>query len=321
MLFMQLPALPVRIDLLKAYARFVAAAGDPASPRPLVLPSGKFFPDLFQGDQASLDRLAHRMQALSGLQEVELRLEVLDGEGSGGGCSTGACAPSAPVEQTPQRLEQNGSVWTLRVMQAEVGNPVALTANLARVLGHAFASRIAPQASPERAALAGDLAAVSLGFGHLLLEGSYIYSKSCGGPSIGRVTALSCPEVAVLVAAFLTLQGQSARAALKHGGVTQQALLKEAFAWMSTNREMTRALRADPKTFAESEVHAVETQPWLVRLFGSGKAKPPRAPQTLDEMEAWAERNLPGPSKESSKDSASKDDGLRQLVDEALGPK
>ena len=61
---------------------------------------------------------------------------------------------------------------------------------------------------PRGPALASDpayaeLAALSLGFGVLLLEASYLYSKSCGGPSVQRATALQTDELSGLFALFL----------------------------------------------------------------------------------------------------------------------
>lgn len=319
---MQLPEMSVREAILRSYASFVASAGGRVPERPLVLPNGTFFPDTFHGDQASLNRLLARMLSLTGMEAAPIRAELTEGDGGGGGgCGTGACGPSVSAADGP-RLQHVDGTWVIRVPPMEIGQPTVLTANLARVIGHVFALEVNPNASADSVPLVGELAAVSLGLGLLVLQGSYIYSKSCGGPSIGQVTAMSCPEAALSVAAFLASQGTSARAALKHSEITQRTLLKEACGFIASNADVTQMLRSDPARLARANLALVETQPWLVRVLGRGSSRRKRDPETLEEMEAMAAAaaSEPGPrALRAAKTSSPEADDLRALVDEAFG--
>ncbi len=318
---MQLPDMPVREAILRSYAGFLTQAGGRVAERPLVLPTGKFFPDSFHGDQPSLDRLLTRMLSLVSMEDVRFRAELTEGApgGGGGGCGSGACGPGAGPSDGP-RLRQEDGTWVVRVPPGELGNPTVLTSNLARIVGHVFALDVTPETPVDELPLLGELAAVSLGLGLLVLQGSYVYAKSCGGPSIGQVTAMSCPEAALSVAAFLASSGTSPRAALKHCEITQRTLLKEACGFVASNPDVTKMLRDAPARLASANLNLVETQPWLVRILGrrpSGRTN--RTPETLEEMEAMAAAAAPQtPSRDQAAASA-ETDSLRALVDEAFG--
>ena len=58
---MELPSPETRRALVGAYALVSARLALQSSPRPLVLPNGEFFPDVFTGDEASVQRLLDRL--------------------------------------------------------------------------------------------------------------------------------------------------------------------------------------------------------------------------------------------------------------------
>lgn len=308
-------------------------AGEPL----LVLPSSEFFPDTFRGDQAGVEALCARMQGYAGLESVNLTIELVDdgsepagGSCGTGGCGTGACATPAATKDRP-RLERSVGGWLLRVPTAELRNPIVLTSRLATLLGAvALAER-----HPEGDTLAGDpceaeLTATALGFGVLLLEASYLYSKSCGGPNVQRATALGCDELAVLLALAAARDGHSLKPAFAELGTTQRALLSEAKSTIDASPSLTQRLREQPERVARGDFKLRDGGSLLSRLFGKKPSKSAsdreaaalRALErgaSLDEVEALVgpvSARKPATAQASTR--ARNDDDIRALVDEAL---
>src|SRR6478735_3639359 len=195
---MELPNSEVRQGLVAAYAEVVARLDLLSTERALVLPNGEFFPDTFTGDEASV----HRLLEHAGLSDMALTARFW-GE-SAEGCGTGACGSCGPAQPEPQaepvqRLIDAGEHWQVNVLPAEVASPVALGSGLCQAIALAV---LREADTPPRLPLdlAVDLTAIGLGYGVILLEGSHIYRKSCGGPSIARTTALGPTEVALMLA-------------------------------------------------------------------------------------------------------------------------
>jgi len=195
---------------------------------------------------------------------------------------------------------------------------VALSSALCRAL--ALAVLREADAPPNNMALdlAVDLTAVALGFGVLLLEGSHIYRKSCGGPSIGRVTALGPTELALAVVLSAAVQEQPLRKVSKHLSATQQEAFAEAKVWADSNAALASLLRQNPERVANGEFTLKEPASWLGRWLGS-KVRPAATPETastIEELEAALE-NAPAP-RTVPKTRDAKFDEIRRLVDEAL---
>src|SRR5690242_177272 len=126
--------------IVERYARLLAAVGDELGERPLVVPTGEFFPDRYDGDPASVGRLVARMAAHAGLGDVPLTARVVDvdaPEAPHQGCSSGCAVPVASAAGVP-RLVDDGDGFVLNVPSAELGHPVVLTTMVARALGHVF---------------------------------------------------------------------------------------------------------------------------------------------------------------------------------------
>lgn len=303
----------------------------------LVLPSGEFFPDRFRGDQAGVEALCARMQGYAALESVNLSIELLDdgsapagGSCGTGGCGTGACATPSRTQDLP-RLARSANGWLLRVPAAELQNPIVLTSRLATLLGAvALAER-----HPEGETLAADpveaeLTATALGFGVLLLEASYLYSKSCGGPNVQRATTLGCDELAVLLALAAARDGHPLKPAFAELGTTQRALLSEAKSTVDASPTLVARLRDEPERVARGDFKLRDGGSIFSRLFGK------KAPKTAGDREAAALRALergasldevealvapvtakkPAPAKANG--GKRDDDDLRSLVDEAL---
>ncbi len=297
--------------LIESYARLLARAGEEIGERPLVLPTAEFFPDEFHGDEASLRRLLKRMRRHAGLFDVPIRGRVLAAEedsAPGSSCSSGACAAPVAEETRALRVVEDGDGWRIQAPAAELKHPVVLTANLARALGLVFLlETLGPGeslAAPVEVNI--EIAAVALGFGELLLEASHIYQKSCGGPSIGQVTALTHPELALLSALFVAMHDYSPRKLKKHLPVTQAETFDKMVDLVHLNKKLVRRMREAPADIAAGDftLKAVgkknsreEDEPSLAELEAAFRAAPPkRTPKKADPL----------------------DDELAALVDEAL---
>lgn len=311
---MDFPGPAERRGIVERYARLLGAVGHEIGERPLVLPDSTFFPDRFTGDAASAAALVERMMLHAGLSDVPLSTRVVDDpepeSPHGGGCSSGCQVPAALAASVP-RLTDDGETWTLNIPNYELAHSVVLTTMVARALGHVLLVETLPSGARAEAPVevTADYAAVALGFGSLMLEGAYIYSKGCGGPQIASVTAASLGELALVTALFIEGRGLSARRALGALGTTQRAVLSEAQSWARSNPTLVKALRGDPLSVARGEVRLEEEKPWLLRILKKTETGP-ELPGDLEtsQVPRAAAPSVPDPER----------DELRSLVDEAL---
>lgn len=314
----QLPE-PVVRAIVQRYARLIQRLGPELGERPLVLPTEKFFPDTFQGDAKSLRRLVKRMQEHAGMSDIPVKPVLIDPEGEahahGGGCGTGGCSvPKAANTESPTRLVDDGDGWRLQLEEAELRHPVALTTTVARALAYVFLmeTKNEGESIDEPIELSVDLAAVALGFGELLLEGSHIYSKGCGGPSVAKLTALGPAELSVACVLFAARGEHSARALAKELPPTQREAFDDARALLERNSSLLRALREAPERLAEGDFDLAKDKPLFGGLFGK---KTHDDDLSLAELEAMLQ-TAPRPKQAKKKDRAT--DELASLVDEAL---
>ncbi len=320
---MELPNTDVRRGLVSAYALVAErlALLDAPSARPLVLPNGDYFPDLFTGDEASVQRLLDRLLAHAGLSDMAVVAQFWGLGEDDASCGTGACGSCGPTPAEPEsveRLVDAGDFWQVNVLPAETQQPVALSSALCRAVALAVLREADHPPTNLELDLAVDLTAVALGFGVLLLEGSHMYRKSCGGPSIGRVTALGPSELALVLALSALVNEQPLRKVSKHLSPTQQEAFAEAKAWADSNPALGPLLRQHPERAIRGEFELREPASWLGRWLGNKAQRTPRAETagTIEELEAAlqsAARPLPAP-----KPPDPKLEEIRRLVDEAL---
>jgi hypothetical protein len=255
------------------YAKVARSLGVRQGEPLLILPNGDFFPDRFRGDQGSIEALVARLTGYAGLDvAVGARLVGAEAEGCGdGSCGTGGCGTGAalPSDARMRTLRQDGE-WTIEVPAQELGDPIVLTARLASAL--AAITWLESGEVDEVSAQHAEVAAVTLGFGVLLLEASYLYRKSCGGPSVGRATALDCRSLSVLFSLFLAREGLTPRAARAELGATQQALLDSAWLLVDESPTLVGALKNDLDRVAAGRFPLRDGGSWLGRLFGKRKA-------------------------------------------------
>lgn len=333
--------------------------------RALVLPNGKYFPDKFSGDSASVARLMRRIQEHAGMTDVPIQTKVIGGEpdetavtkadkphtckgdcggggcdgcdGSchdrksaapntsqscGGGCGSG-CGVAEDVMGNEPRLLDLGDSWRVQVPIQELKQPLVLTTNLARAVGYIFLVETRDAAHPkyQNMDVAADLASTLLGFGALLLSGSHIYSKSCGGPQVRRITALGCGELAVATVLGAHRQQQDLRPLLRELEATQKAAVTEAEQWLRERPRIVEQFTSDPARLAHGEIPMAAANGGLfARLFGkrtsSLDADPDSSIAELEAMLAEAPLAAKKPARSSRQDPRA--DELRALVDEAL---
>jgi hypothetical protein len=329
-----LPDLAGRGELVRRYAHLLHHFGKEIGARPLVRQNAEFFPDRFDKDAPSVERLVRRLQTHAGLLDVPLdvRLVPLElaeaGTNASKGCGSGACgtgcgtpgasADSASEDGSIRRLEERAQGWTLNVFDAELHHPVALTTQLALALAEVFLAETSSARAPVEAprGVSRDLACVALGLGSLVLEGSYIYSKSCGGPSVTRLTDLSVGEIAIAQSLFIALGRCSARAfgrgALSELGTTQRALLDEANDWTASNSTLVTQLATNPGHLATRAPEVREARSWLLRVF----ERPPQRTSSDELPELNLDR--PAPPRPRRGPRTREQEELAALVDEAL---
>jgi hypothetical protein len=271
-------------DLVQRYASIIERFGADIGKRPMVLPNGRFFPDTFTGDFPSVRRLLGRMQGHAGMSDIPIALgvagaEELDAACGSGGCGSGSCAtPGAPAGPAAARLVDLGDGWQINIDPSEARNPVVLTAALARSLGHVFLLEETSLERPieEPLEVSIELTTVALGLGTLLLSGSYLYQKSCGGPNVSRLTALGVGELAVVFAMFAKHSGHNLRRARAELDATQRERLGDAETWLLSNPHVSQLLQQDPLRLTLGDFELSAPKSWMARLL-SGLAPSSRA--------------------------------------------
>jgi hypothetical protein len=279
---MDLPDDRMLRELVQRYASLIERFGADVGKRPMVLPNGEFFPDVFRGDLPSVGRLLRRMQLHAGMSDIPIEIGVVDPDAAAEACGSGACGSCATPSVGPQvslaRLVDLGDGWRVNIAPVEAQNPVVLTAALARALGHVFLLEETSAERPieEPLEVSVELTTVALGLGTLLLSGSYLYQKSCGGPNVACLTALGVGELAVAFTLFAKHQGHSLRRARAELEVTQREQLGEAETWLLSNPRVSQLLASDPLRLVLGDFELSAPKSWAMRLL-SGLAPSARA--------------------------------------------
>lgn len=321
---MDLPAEPQLRWILRHTANLLQQGAEPVGG--LIQPTADFFPDRFDGSPASLLALTRRVQAHAGLGDLKVDLSVVmpDGEEKAVGCSSGACGGTGKIEARLDRVavREDGS-YAVAISAGEIRNPTVLTTALVRSVAFMFMNESGAYDGirPAEREPCTDLAAVLLGFGVLVANGSYIYMKGCGAVQVHSATRMPVDELAVALALFCKLHDVSERAAARHLELTPKEHFEEAFAWASSNASVVRLLRAKPRAIEEDGYSLSPARSWLARALGVGKKK--RAVTPEDEIAALERSIAEGQVKASPKRALSaekqrKIEELKALVDESF---
>jgi hypothetical protein len=234
--------------IVTEYARLRAGHGDAIGSPPLVQPTSAFFPDEFSRDAPSVARLLHRIMSYAPIADdlpVELAFEAAGVAAAG--CGSLACESREEGDGGP-RVEEREDGYRVWLGAAELSEPTALAASLARAVGamvlfEAGAERRGPEAGP-----AGEVAAAACGFGVLLANGAAIWAKSCGGLRMAKVTAMSVDEIALCLALFVGVGDARPAEARAHLGTTQREAFELALSWVDSNPRLLDVLRTSPES-------------------------------------------------------------------------
>jgi len=222
------------------------------------------------------------------------------------------------------RLVDLGDGWRIQVPVAELSHPVALTTNLARALGVVFLVETSSTANPIDGSLdrQAEILSCLLGFGSLLLAGSYVYSKSCGGPRVGKITTLGPGELGFVTALFTKLQGHELRPLLRELDATQKDAVEKAADWLEERPALVERFITDPSKLATGDIPmAAVTTGFFARLFGKPKREREATVDVegnLAELEALLADSPNPKAKRPIRQPDPKVDELKALVDEAL---
>lgn len=245
----------------------------------------------------------------------------------GSSCGSGSCGSCGPIPDSGMsepRLVDLGDSWLIQIPTSEFGHDLALTTNIAKTLGLILLLDTLPKGAmlEEPVELSAEIAGTALGFGALLLEGSYLYSKSCGGPKIGRITRLSCSELAILTALFVARGKHKSRNLKRHLGTTQAAAYREAEALIQANRDVVDMLKSDAGKLACGDFTLKTSTSLWDRLFGAKRSNSNGVISSGDfdihELETMLEVE-PSPVKRQKPRAPDRvQEELRALVDDAF---
>ena len=145
-------------------------------------------------------------------------------------------------------------------MATDVSNADVLSTSLARSVG----ALILHEAGERVGAVTSELAATACGFGVLLLNGSAVWAKACGGLRMAQATVTPVEEMAVALALFVAIHGHKVSEARKHLGATQREAFDVAQDWVESNEALVATLRDRPGQLAAG---AIDFEP-VRGLFG-----------------------------------------------------
>jgi hypothetical protein len=232
--------------IVKTVAHLRAAHGSAIGAPALVQPTAEYFPDEFRPDVSSVGQLLRRMMGYAPLSsELGIELALLVPEPShAGGCGSAACgSPGSGGGSGGVGVYELENSYRVVVAATDVGNPDVLSTSLARSVG----ALVLHEAGEFVSAETSEIAAAVCGFGVLLLNGSAVWAKSCGGLRMAQATVLPVEETAVALALFAAIHGYKPPQARKHLGATQREALDVAQDWVESNPMLIASLRDRPQ--------------------------------------------------------------------------
>jgi hypothetical protein len=230
--------------IVKAFAHLRAAHGAAIGSPALLQPTSAYFPDEFRPDGRSVAQLLKRMMGYAPLSSelgIELALSMPE-PSQAGGCGGAACSSGGGGGPAGVDVHELDEGYRVVVAAPDVGNPDLLSASLARSVG----ALVLHEAGEPVGAETSEIAAVVCGFGVLLLNGSAVWAKSCGGLRMAQATVLPVEELAVALALFAGVHGHKVSVVRRHLGTTQREALDVADDWVESNPFLMESLRDRP---------------------------------------------------------------------------
>lgn len=296
-----------------------------------MLPNGTFFPDDFDGDPGSVNLMFWRLQEHSNLTDLEIELRFIndasESSGHGGSCGTGSCSTKGSGSKARSILPQveklsDGSVQ-VDVHLSDAKTATTLASSLATSLAQAHLLHLGVSEGPwtrEQWPSVCELHAIRLGFGALLCEASYMFSKGCGGVHVDSHTFLPVAELGAAFAIQTRFHEPSNKTFSRSMPLTPREAYDEGKQWIDSNEKVLRRMKAEPKELAADEHLAFnEASPWLSRVLGlAGRKK-----KSLDVIDEHAIAEFEGSFKDFKKAPSSSNKkrlspDIRDLVDETF---
>ena len=265
-------------------AHLRAAYGDVIGESELVEPNGEYFPDEFALDADSVQTLLERMMTYAPLSaDLDVKLGVVEPEGeagkgsAGGGCGSGACGPGGggggAKGQVLRPAVETDDGYVAVLASTDAGDTTVLTTSLARSVGRIVLFEADEDVDPRDEGPLSELTAVACGLGTLLLNGSSVYKKGCGGMKQHQATFLSIEELALAVALFVRVTDAKPGKVRKHLAVTQREAFDNALSWVDDQPKLVKTLTDEPETL-EDGVFALEEKKGLFgKLLGRKRSE------------------------------------------------
>ncbi len=259
--------------MVREYASFRAEHAEVIGDPELVLPDDTFFPDPVTPSAEGVNTLLRRTMTYAPLAEdllVTFDFQT-PGEGDvGGSCSSGGCgsgggASSLATVRPAENVDgEDGYVVSLSTVDA--GDPAKLMTSLARVTGSLVLHEGGDEQADDPARL--ELAAVAIGLGVLVVNGSYLYSKSCGGARVHQGTALAVTEAAALLALFCRVHKVKPSLARSPLALTQREAFDRALVFWESNERVIATLRTAPELLVGGTFTLDSERGPVARLLG-----------------------------------------------------
>src|SRR5262249_10629285 len=184
-----------------------------------------------------------------------------------GGCGGGACGTGDLKAIARGTAIETEDGYAALVHVQDVGDPTVLTTVLARAVGRIVMFEADEEVDPRDESALSELTAIASGFGLLLLNGSCVYKKGCGGMKRHQATFLEIEEIALGLALFLPATGKKPALVRPHLEITQRETFDAALAWVDTQPALVRALVERPETLEDGVFAFEEKKGFLARLF------------------------------------------------------
>jgi hypothetical protein len=263
--------------LVSHYAGLQARHGDGIGTPELVQPTGEYFPDAFSATGEGVARLVTRLLEHTPVREgLDVRLRFIENASEGEACGSGGCGKSAcgpgdlshdDAEALRDRVIEMEGGYLLELPVEVVGNPVVLTATIARAAGKLVLAEAGEEVDAAELGGMSELAAIASGLGVLIASGAHVYGKSCGGARVSRHTHLALEEAAVALALFASLHGVKTSVVKAHLETTQREAFGEAHDWVASNPAIVTQLRTRPEVLEAGMFRVEETKGFFGKLL------------------------------------------------------
>jgi hypothetical protein len=269
-----------------------AEYGDAFEAPALVEPNGEFFPDEFTLDPDGIDRVLRRMLGYAPISDdLDIKLGFIepDGQVMGGGCGSGACGTGGLKEIARGGAMETDDGYAALVHVSDVGDPTIMTTALARAIGRIVLFEGDMEVDARDEGPLSELTAIAAGLGVLMLNGTCVYKKGCGGMKRHQATFLDVEEVALATALFVRASGAKPGTVKKHLEITQKEAFDEQLAWVDSQPTLVRTLAEHPEQLADGVFSFEEKKGIFSRFFGS---KPEAMPTSTTTPKKRTEEEL-----------------------------